>query len=57
MSRQQRPALARERAKGSLRKQGGQPGHEGKARELAAADRIAALRAPAAGVLGLRASL
>ncbi len=41
MSRQQRPALARERAKGSLRKQGGQPGHEGKARELAAADRIA----------------
>ncbi len=40
MSRQQRRALARERAKASLRGPGGQPGHEGKTRELAAPERV-----------------
>jgi len=40
MTRQQRRALARERAKASQRKPGGQPGHEGKSRELAAPDRV-----------------
>jgi transposase len=40
MTRQQRRALARERAKKSLRKQGGQPGHEGKSREMAGAERV-----------------
>ena len=40
MTRQQRRALARERAKQSLRKQGGQPGHEGKTREMVAPDRL-----------------
>jgi len=40
LTRQQRRALARERAKASLRKPGGQPGHEGKTRELAAPERI-----------------
>lgn len=38
LTRQQRRALARERAKKSLRKQGGQPGHEGKHRQLAPAE-------------------
>ena len=33
LTRQQRRALARERAKASLRKPGGQPGHDGKTRE------------------------
>ena len=42
LTRQQRRALARERAKASLRKPGGQPGHEGKTRELAAPEQIAA---------------
>jgi transposase len=40
MTRQQRRAEARRRAKESLRKQGGQPGHEGKTRELAASERV-----------------
>jgi len=42
MTRQQRRALARERAKRNLqqRKAGGQPGHEGKTRELAAPERV-----------------
>ena len=41
MTRQQRREEARRRAKESLRKQrGGQPGHEGKARELAAPERV-----------------
>lgn len=40
MTRQQRRAEARGRAKESLRKQGGQPGHEGKARELASAEEV-----------------
>ena len=40
MTRQQRRALARERAKASLRKPGGQPGHEGKVREMAAPERV-----------------
>ena len=40
LTRQQRRALARERAKASLRKPGGQPGHEGKAREMAPPDRV-----------------
>ena len=47
LTRQQRRALARERAKKSLEKQGrekreagGQPGHEGKTRELAAPERV-----------------
>lgn len=35
MTRQQRRAEARRRAKESLRKQGGQPGHEGKSRAMA----------------------
>jgi len=42
LTRQQRRALARERAKASLRKPGGQPGHEGKARELAAPEQVTA---------------
>ena len=40
MTRQQRRALARERAKQSLRKAGGQPGHEGKHRDMALAGRV-----------------
>jgi transposase len=40
LTRQQRRALARERAKASLRKPGGQPGHEGKTREIAPAERV-----------------
>jgi transposase len=40
LTRQQRRALARERAKASLRKQGAQPGHEGKTREMAPAARV-----------------
>lgn len=42
LTRQQRRALARERAKKDLqrRKAGGQPGHEGKTRELAAPEQI-----------------
>ena len=47
LTRQQRRALARERAKRSLEKQGaqkreagGQPGHEGRTRELAASERV-----------------
>jgi len=40
LTRQQRRALARERAKASLREAGGQPGHEGKTRELAGAEQI-----------------
>lgn len=40
MTRQQRRALAREKAKASLRKPGGQPGHEGKTRELATPERV-----------------
>lgn len=40
MSRQQRRALARERAKESLRKAGGQPGHEGKHRQMAPPERV-----------------
>lgn len=40
LTRQQRRALARDRAKASLRKPGGQPGHEGKTREIAPADRL-----------------
>lgn len=40
VTRQQRRALARERAKASLRKAGGQPGHEGKSRELAAPEQV-----------------
>ncbi len=40
LTRQQRRALARKRAKASLRKPGGQPGHEGKTRELAAPERV-----------------
>lgn len=35
MTRQQRRALAREKAKESLRKAGGQPGHDGKHRQMA----------------------
>ena len=42
LTRQQRRALARERAKASLRKPGGQPGHEGQTRELAAPEQVAA---------------
>ena len=42
LTRQQRRALARERAKASLRKAGGQPGHEGKTRELAAPEQVTA---------------
>lgn len=40
MTRQQRRALARERAKKSLRKQGGQPGHEGKHRQMALPEHV-----------------
>jgi transposase len=40
MTRQQRRALARELAKKSLRRQGGQPGHEGKSREIAPPERV-----------------
>jgi transposase len=40
MTRQQRRAEARRRAKESLRKAGGQPGHEGKSREMAAPERV-----------------
>jgi transposase len=40
LTRQQRRELARKRAKESLRKPGGQPGHEGKCRELAAPERV-----------------
>ena len=40
MTRQQRRAEARRRAKESLRKPGGQPGHEGKSREMASRDRV-----------------
>jgi hypothetical protein len=40
LTRQQRRALARERAKASLRKPGAQPGHEGKAREMAAPESV-----------------
>ncbi|MGI8729004.1 MAG: IS66 family transposase [Solirubrobacteraceae bacterium] len=41
-TRQQRRALARERAKKSLRKPGGQPGHEGKTRERPDPEQISA---------------
>lgn len=41
-TRQQRRALARERAKKSLRKPGGQPGHEGKTRERPGPEQITA---------------
>jgi transposase len=41
MTRQQRRAEARRRAKESLRKQGAQPGHEGKTREMAPPERLA----------------
>ncbi len=40
LTRQQRRALARERAKASLRKAGGQPGHEGKTREMVLPERV-----------------
>ena len=40
MTRQQRRALARERAKKSLRKPGGQPGHEGKHRQMASPEKV-----------------
>jgi len=40
MSRQERRALARKRAKESLRKAGGQPGHEGKHRQMAPPERV-----------------
>ncbi len=40
LTRQQRRALARERAKASLRKPGGQPGHEGKSREIVSFERV-----------------
>lgn len=40
MTRQQRRALARERAKKSLRKPGGQPGHEGKHRQMAPPEQV-----------------
>jgi transposase len=40
LTRQQRRALARERAKASGRKPGGQPGHDGKTREMASAERV-----------------
>lgn len=42
LTRQQRRELARKRAKESLRKPGGQPGHEGKTREPPAPEQIAA---------------
>jgi transposase len=40
MTRQERCAEARRRAKESLRKQGGQPGHERKSREMAPPERV-----------------
>ena len=40
MTRQQRRAEARRRAKESLRKPGGQPGHEGMSREVAPPERV-----------------
>ncbi len=40
MTRQERRALARKRAKESLRKAGGQPGHEGKHRQMAPPERV-----------------
>ena len=40
LTRQQRRSLARKRAKESLRKQGTQPGHEGKTHEMAAPERV-----------------
>lgn len=40
MTRQERRAEARRRAKESLRKQGGQPSHEGKSREMAPPERV-----------------
>jgi len=42
LTRQQRRALARERAKNDMqrRKAGGQPGHQGKTRELAVSERV-----------------
>jgi len=40
MSRQERRAEARRRAKESLRKQGAQPGHEGKSREMAPPEQV-----------------
>lgn len=40
MTRQERRTEARRRAKESLRKQGGQPGHEGKSREMAPPERV-----------------
>lgn len=40
MSRQERRKLARERAKESLRKAGGQPGHEGKHRQMAPPEQV-----------------
>lgn len=42
LTRQQRRALARERAKQSLRKPGGQPCHGGKTRELAGPEQVSA---------------
>jgi hypothetical protein len=39
-TRQQRRALARERAKRSLRERGEQPGHEGKHRQMAPSERV-----------------
>jgi transposase len=40
MTRQQRRALARERAKKSLRRPGGQPGHKGKHRQMAPPEKV-----------------
>ncbi|HVC08302.1 MAG TPA: DUF6444 domain-containing protein [Solirubrobacterales bacterium] len=40
MTRQERRALARKRAKESLRKAGGQPGHEGKHRQMAPPEQV-----------------
>ena len=40
MTRQERRAEARRRAKESLRRQGGQPGHEGRSREMAPPERV-----------------
>jgi len=42
LTRQQRRELARQRAKASLKKPGGQLGHEGKTRELAAPEQVSA---------------
>ena len=44
LTRQQRRELARRRAKGSLRKPGGQPGHEGAGREPPAPEQVSARR-------------